>query len=557
MSGINDKEFIDELIFCLNEDDIVKAKALLQFASDSNINPDVQKKALSELARGPEKIVFPLLEYLTKIDISNSEVQDSLYELILDKAYGNTDLVIQYITRNEKEARLLFLKAAGELAIVDTAPALQQIIETDTDTDILAAAISSLGQLRLKKNLPFLASLKARPEMEIMRSTIFAIAETGGNNAVDLLMEFIGEDEKTDKLVVEALADIQNLYALDKLTSLLSSDMTIVRDTAIDHLMNLGSKATPILTKAFKNAESDYLVHLVTTLGYIGDPAAVPPILDIINTQPKDANIRQAAYESLERIPSPRTAISLVGGLQDPVESVRMSAARAIDKNLSKALVAGLKNVVRIGSIDSQNAVAALIDSEAGNIFNFLVQEDSFMEIARKHVTGKADSGTRSAFLKQMNSIGQKDFARSIAENVTENGVPLENGPQIFVIDDSKMMLKLYKNKLTELGYKPLTFDRPEDAIPAILKKKPDLVITDLNMPNISGLELTRELRKKYTRQDMPILMITTQSDFVEEKGGDFRINDSVLTKSGINKVLHKPFTNEDFHKAIGSFLKK
>jgi hypothetical protein len=41
MNTINAKDFIDELIFCLKENDLVKAKALLQFASDSNISaPD-------------------------------------------------------------------------------------------------------------------------------------------------------------------------------------------------------------------------------------------------------------------------------------------------------------------------------------------------------------------------------------------------------------------------------------------------------------------------------------------------------------------------------------
>ncbi len=128
---------------------------------------------------------------------------------------------------------------------------------------------------------------------------------------------------------MEALSEMQDLYALEQLTSLLSSSTTIVRDTAIDQLLKLGNKATPILTKAFKNAKADYLVHLITTLGYIGDTAAICPILDIINTQPKDANIRQAAYEAMERIPSPRTAMCLAQGLQDPVEAVRMSAARA------------------------------------------------------------------------------------------------------------------------------------------------------------------------------------------------------------------------------------
>ncbi len=555
MSGINTREFIDELIFCIKEADVVKAKALLQFSSDADLSAEVQRNALIELAKGPEKVVFPLLEYLTKIEISSPEIQEYLYDLILDKAYGNTDLVIKYITENEKKPRLLFLKAAEDLLITKTAPYLQKIIETDTDTDIITAAISALGALRLPQSLSVFAAMASHSQPVVQRAAVSALAASGSNEAVDLLINCIGTQEETSKIAVEALGEMQDVYALEKLTTLLSSPVTIVRDTAIDQLMGLGKKATPILTGAFQNATADYLVHLVTTLGYIGDPAAINPILDIINTQPEDANIRQAAYEAMERIPSPKTAISLVQGLQDPVESVRMSAARAIDRNLSKALIAGLRNVVREESSDAVNAVAALIDSDASNIFNFLVEEESFKTVAMTHMHTRADSETRKTFLKQMKSIGQEEFADQLSRSQTQASEPAEKDALIFVIDDSKMMLKLYQNKLTALGFSPLLFDKPENAIPEIIQKKPDLIITDLNMPNISGLELTREIRKKYTRQEIPILMITTQSDFVEEKGKDRHVNDTILTKSGINKVLHKPFTDEQFHNAVGEFI--
>ena len=69
-----------------------------------------------------------------------------------------------------------------------------------------------------------------------------------------------------------------------------------------------------------ENAQADYMVHLITTLGYIGDITAVNSIIEIINTQPKDPNIRQAAYEAMERLPSQKSAICLAQGLQDPVE---------------------------------------------------------------------------------------------------------------------------------------------------------------------------------------------------------------------------------------------
>ncbi|MCK5310574.1 MAG: response regulator, partial [Desulfobacteraceae bacterium] len=300
------------------------------------------------------------------------------------------------------------------------------------------------------------------------------------------------------------------------------------------------------------------MVHLITTLGYIGDTTAVNSIIEIINTQPKDANIRQAAYEAMERLPSQKSAICLAQGLQDPVESVRMSAARAIDKNLSKALVAGLKNIVREGTNDSLNAVSALIDSESTNIYNFLIDEESFLSQAETHLIEKADPKTREQFLGILKGKGIDELADKISKNAMAKDKTKDKkntSANIIVVDDSKMMLRLYQNKLTVLGYKPTLFNLPEKVMPEIMKSKPDLVITDLNMPNISGVELTREIRKKFTRQDLPVIMITTQSDFIEDKEGDIKVNSTMLEKSGINKILHKPFTDEEFTKVINEFL--
>ncbi|WP_320044105.1 HEAT repeat domain-containing protein [uncultured Desulfobacter sp.] len=555
MSGINAKDFINELIFCINEKDTVKAKALLQFASDANVDAKVQKMALAELEKGPEEVVFPLLEYLTKIEISNTEVQESLYDLILDKAYGNTNLVIEYITNNEKKTRVQFIRAAGDLFLEDTIPVLIQVVQGETDPEIVTPAINSLAAFRKPEHIEIFSSLTTHSDPDIIQSAIFAIGALPNPQAADALTSFLCEDGTINKLVVQALAEKQDLYDLEKITHLLSSPVTIIRDTAIDELINMGKKATPLLTKAFQNAEADYMVHLVTTLGYIEDQAAIPAIMDIINTQPKDVNIRQAAYEAMERIPSPRTAICLVQGLQDPEEAVRMSAARAVDKNLSKPLVAGLKNIVRDKSPEAVSTVSALIDTDASNIFNFLMDEDSFKELAGKHIAEKASPATRKAFLKNMAATGQIEFAKEIAAKITgTKQKEASSSMQIVVVDDSKMMLKLYQNKLSVLGLDCEIYHRPEEAVKRILSGKPDLVITDLNMPNISGIELTMEVRRKFPRADLPILMITTQSDFIEEKG-DVNVNASLLKKSGINRILHKPFSDNDFKEAVFKLL--
>ncbi len=563
MTGIVPDEFLDELKFCIQQADTVKAKALLQFASDSDIDLTLQKKAIAELGNAPEEVAFPLLEYLTKVNISNPEIRQGLYELILDKAYGNADRVIKYITDNTKKTRLLFLKAAEDLVLETAAPSLRQIVAAESDPDVLMAAVRALGALRRQQDIGVFSSLAGHPESSVRHEAIHAISGTGGSDAVDQLLAFMSGREETVKMAVEAIAEIQDLYALQQLTALLSSPITVIRDTAIDELIKLGSKVVPTITESFRNARSDYMVHLITTLGYIGDPAAVNPIMDIINACPKDPNIRQAAFEAMEKLPSRKSAICLAKGLTDPVESVRMGAARALDRNLSSALIAGLKNIVREESGDSQNAVAALIDSGATNLFSFIVDEEAFLKQAQAHIVEKADPETGKRFLSLLKEKGKINTAGKIAEKIFPDGKNRGIRPhagknlKIVVVDDSKMMLKLYRNKLAALGCTPHLFYHPGKAIPEIAKQKPDLVITDLNMPDISGLELTREIRKKYTKQQVPILMITTQSDFIQDKAGDIVVNDTMLEKSGINKILHKPFTDEAFKNAVAAFLKE
>ncbi|SLM27801.1 putative signal transduction protein [Desulfamplus magnetovallimortis] len=558
MSAINPREFLDELIFCLKEEDIVKANALLQFITNPEINANFQKRALHELSKASERLVFPILEYLTTLQIPNPEIQESLYELILDKAYGNHDRIIKYIIKDDKRNRITYIKVAGDLILADAAPILEKLLEKSKDRDIIIQTAASLGNIRLQSSLPALIKLvESYNDTEIQKAGIDAIAQIGGKPAVDYLTNSITGDNDTDGLKIKALGEIQDQHALQSLSSLLESTNTNIRDAAIDHLIEIGGKAVPILTAATSDAGSDFMVHLITTLGYIKDPKALPVILDIMKTKPDDPNVRQAAYESMERIPSTKSAIALAVGIHDPVEAVRMSAARAMDKNISKVLVAGLKNIVREGNEDALNAVGALIDSEADNIFNFLLQEESFIRLSVKHVTTKADPKTRDHFLNILKKKNHQALADKIEQMVPKETKGTESKTaQIFVVDDSKMMLKLYENKLTGFGYTPTSFMFPEEALRQIYASKPDLVITDLNMPKMNGLQLAQGIRKKYSSIEIPIIMITTQSDVVESEKNS-KMDKSQMGKAGINKVLHKPFSNEELQATIAKLLKK
>lgn len=103
----------------------------------------------------------------------------------------------------------------------------------------------------------------------------------------------------------------------------------------------------------------------------------------------------------------------------------------------------------------------------------------------------------------------------------------------ILVVEDSAPMRQLISYTLKGAGYQVIEALDGKDAINKIEGKQIDLVISDLNMPNINGLELLKYLRDHDSFKSTPVVMLTTESQFskvVEAK------------QSGINAWIIKPF---------------
>ena len=82
----------------------------------------------------------------------------------------------------------------------------------------------------------------------------------------------------------------------------------------------------------------------------------------------------------------------------------------------------------------------------------------------------------------------------------------------IMVIDDSTSMRQMVKFTLMGAGYEVVEAQDGVDALGKCNAQKVDLFITDLNMPNMDGIQLTRQLRTQATYRFTPIVMLTTES---------------------------------------------
>ena len=120
---------------------------------------------------------------------------------------------------------------------------------------------------------------------------------------------------------------------------------------------------------------------------------------------------------------------------------------------------------------------------------------------------------------------------------------------KLLIVDDSTMLRDMLNYALNEGGYTDVT--EAVDGVDGLEKAKSatfDLIITDVNMPNMDGLTLIGELRKIHTYSSKPILVLTTErSDEMKVKG----------KAAGATGWIVKPFVPEQLLKAVNIVLSR
>ena len=104
----------------------------------------------------------------------------------------------------------------------------------------------------------------------------------------------------------------------------------------------------------------------------------------------------------------------------------------------------------------------------------------------------------------------------------------------ILVADDESHILHVVSLKLRNAGYRVLTAHDGQEALEAAQQERPDLIITDYHMPQLSGLELCRRLKQDTSLPQIPVIMLTARGYHLEPQDTE---------ESGILKMLSKPFS--------------
>lgn len=118
--------------------------------------------------------------------------------------------------------------------------------------------------------------------------------------------------------------------------------------------------------------------------------------------------------------------------------------------------------------------------------------------------------------------------------------------PLILLADDEPHITHIISLKLKRAGYEVMAVEDGEMAFKAAVEHRPDAIVTDLQMPYLSGIELAEQLSKNERCKDIPIILLTARGYAVQEELGRL---------PAIKKLLSKPFSAKDLLKDINDLL--
>lgn len=118
----------------------------------------------------------------------------------------------------------------------------------------------------------------------------------------------------------------------------------------------------------------------------------------------------------------------------------------------------------------------------------------------------------------------------------------------IMVIDDAVHILELVKYNLEREGYRVITCETGEEGLKEIERELPDLVILDLMLPGMDGLEICKIIRKETATMHLPVLMLTAKGEEIDKVLG---------LETGADDYLTKPFGIRELIARIKALLRR
>jgi len=396
-------------------------------------------------------------------------------------------------------------------------PVFQKYL-SDEDPLISTLCIESLGDLKDDSSLPFFMS---------------AIDRCQSDNASS-------SDELIAAESIKAMSQMGMDECLLYLAKIVHHPHPTLRRLAHDGLVKNQSLSIPFLEDRFKQGSYDERIMVVNLLGNIGNNEAGEAL-----SRCKDSGVelhpfvRHAMYEAFGVVQTREGVQYLLQGLEAEDDILLLlSVVHSLDSQVNPGVLMHIRKLLTKDPQRYRILIEAIVTARAVQLFKMLYKDRNLQPLLLDDLEKVGDPFLMAQFMERIPAIPKERF---------QSYIDAKKERCFLVVDDSPSLLRYLRAILTDDRTEVLSAGNGQEALSVLEHGKTvHLIVTDMNMPKMNGVELTRKLKKHLIFNQLPIIMVTTESE-TEQK--------LFARRAGVDAFLTKPFQPADLQEKIESIL--
>ncbi len=511
-----------------------------------------QFSSLTEIECAADPTTIAPLQDLFLNPVGDAAVDTMVRKVLRSLLLQNDAVLLQCVADDDKRLALYCVGLAGEAELRQAVPLLLVRAEDwADDADSLHQVLFALARIGDAAALELFREHLTHEDDYVAALCIEqlgALQDTASLPDLEALVEANESPERyaqcdvTTWKAIEAMAAIGSDGALGFLASKLHHENPTARRIIAHCLVDLGERPVPFVADALRRARStDDKILAANVLGFTGGKQAADALVNALDDGVlREPNELFAAYEALGRIPVVKSLVVLKDVLWNEQSAfLLMAVAKGLDNHclagMGKALARDAVEQFKDNDV-SERVLDAVIGAQATAFFCALHAESELREQVSHAAMASADPETLEIFAQALEQAGEPSAAKAL-KRACEGRETSADAPRLFAVDDSEAMRTFYAQVGAELGYRVKSAQHGQEALDMLEQEgRCDIMIVDMNMPVMDGIELTTRLRAMPDWRHLPVLMATTESAKSQAQ---------LAKQAGVNGFIVKPFTKE------------
>lgn len=403
-----------------------------------------------------------------------------------------------------------------------TCAMLRYLLVSQTDERLLAATLHTIGKFRRKDMINEVAEFLFYDNALLKIQAVQALEKIGTPSALSCL-EQAAKTDKCDQDILNAIAGItagisgfsppapdsgrqpRKSPAYKTNLARLGSRHPEKCCQAFAYFANHSSQAAAALTENLDSHNHDLLIRLLHLVSTTHSQAAAKDILALLSRNRIGSHLKFAAYDALQAFPVSGAADAALTGLTDNFSQVRMAAAGVLETNCSDRILSRIRSIMESGTKTGEPLVQAILDVRAAKLIDALINTDTFFYTASNHLEKTACEPVLETFIRILENRNRRSSARKYRQILDKKACNPKK--TIVVTSLSRARLDVYTKLIYAAGFRAAPLSSSQPAFETIVSHKPDAVVCDLFLDNISGFDFSREIRELYGKNDLPVII--------------------------------------------------